>query len=161
MGMDINGRSGVVFPVEEAAGMIFKKAKKSQIATAVAAVESNWRHDDKSGLDSVKDRASLASWLIDVSKRLISKDGEYIDSLALTDLLEILVESLDIPLPMFFFEYWAHQRLNGYEVPIRTPCVVFHDEKLFETKMTAEGKKLAALLGLKKIERVTWTSMSV
>ena len=76
-------------------------------------------------------------------------------------LFEIICENLKIELPAFKFDYWTRSRVSGWEVPVNTPCIVFSNDGLFETKMTKEGKRLAALLGVKKIESSSWTFMSV
>lgn len=161
MGMDIYSNSGVVVPVSEAAAAIFRKAKKEDVLKAVESVRANWDISDKSGLEVVQDAGSLADWVALVAERLVDKEGEYLDSLALVNLFEIICENLGIELPLFEFDYWTRARISGWEVPTNTPCVVFSSDGLFETKMTKEGKRLAAILGTKEIESSTWTIMSV
>lgn len=164
MGMDIYSNSGVVFPVEDAAPAIFSKAKKNQIAQAVEAIKSKWNYNDKSGLDDVKDPDALIGWVVETANKFgqvaNSQDG-YIDSLALVSLFDILCDSFGIKLPSFSFEYWTRSRISGWEVPTNTPCIVFDNDGLFETKPTKEGKKLAKMLGQESIESTTWTIMSV
>jgi hypothetical protein len=161
MGMDIYSNSGVVLPVADAAAAIFRKADKEQVLRAVEEVKAKWDMTDKSGLDGINDAHSLVAWVAEVAERLVNKEGEYIDSLALVNLFEILCESLEIELPLFEFDYWTRSRISGWEVPTNTPCIVFSSDGLFETKMSKEGKRLAAILGTKKIESSTWTIMSV
>lgn len=161
MGMDIYSQSGVVVPVSEVSASLFHKAKGEEVLAAAEAVKNRWEVDDKSGIEGVKDADSLIAWVSDVAERLVNKDGEYIDSLALVSLFDIICENLGVELPSFEFDYWTRSRINGWEVPTNTPCIVFSNDGLFETKMTKEGKRLAALLGTKKIESSTWTIMSV
>lgn len=161
MGMDIISSSGVVVPVDEAAPSIFGKAKKDQVAKAVDAVRSGWNMAEKFSVDGVKDANTLARWVSETAASLVDKEGEYIDSLALVELFSILCESLGIDLPSFEFDYWTRSRISGWEVPTGVPCIVFHSNGLFETKMTKEGKRLAKILGTKEIQSSTWTIMSV
>ena len=161
MGMDIYSSTGVVVPLEEAAPAIFRKIKKGQIPAAVEAVHGQWKCADREGLDDVKDLGSLCCWLVEVANRLANKEEGYIDSLALTELFDILCAAFGVELPPFEFDYWTRSRISGWSVPIGTPCVVFGAEGLFETKMTKEGKKLAKALGRSEIETTTWTIMSV
>ena len=161
MGMDIYSYSGVVAPVSEVASSLFHKAKNEEVVAVAEAVKIRWEVEDKSGIDGVVDAGSLVAWISDVAERLVDKKGEYIDSIALLSLFEIICENLKIELPAFKFDYWTRSRVSGWEVPVNTPCIVFSNDGLFETKMTKEGKRLAALLGVKKIESSSWTFMSV
>lgn len=161
MGMDIYSNSGVVVPVSEAAGAIFRKAKKQEVLAAAEAVRNAWEVSDKSGLEGVEDFQSLSAWVTEVAERLSNKDEGYTDSLALTSLFDIICEAVGVELPPFEFDYWTRSRISGWEVPINTPCIVFSDRGLFEKKMTKEGKRLAGLLGARQIESSTWTVMSV
>lgn len=160
MGMDIYSNSGVVFSLKDALPSIFRKVKKSEVKLVVQILRERWNAEDKGGLDGVKDKESLSSWMCSVADGLV-KDGEYMDSLAFEDLFQIVVEAIGISLPAYSFDYWTRGRINGWDVPIGTPCIVFDVSELFETKMTKEGKRLAALLGTKEIQQSTWTIMSV
>jgi hypothetical protein len=161
MGMDIYSSSGVVLPLEEALLAILSKAKKPGVLKAVQAVQSQWKSDDKKGVEEVKDKESLASWLLSVAEGLVNKEGEYMDSLALQDVFQIVTDSLGISLPAYEFDYWSRGRISGWDVPLGVPCIVFGVHGLFEKRMTKEGKRLAALLGRGEIEESTWTVMSV
>lgn len=161
MGMDIISSSGVVVSVEEAAAAIFGKAKKDAVLKAVEDVRAKWSLAEKFPTENVPDAASLVGWISEAASGLVDKEGGYIDSLALVDLFNVLCESLGVDLPSYEFDYWTHSRISGWEVPIDTPCIVFSNDGLFETKMTKEGKRLAKLLGTKQIQSTTWTIMSV
>lgn len=161
MGMDIYSNSGVVVPLSDATPSIFRKAKKENILKAADAVRAVWEVSDKTGLESVEDLSSLTAWVVGVAERLTNKEEGYIDSVALTNLFDILCEQLGVELPSFEFDYWTRSRISGWEVPTNTPCIVFSDSGLFEKKMTKEGKRLASILGTKEIESSTWTVMSV
>jgi len=161
MGMDINSSSGVVLPLEDAAPRIFGGSDDSDILKTAESVKDGWKHGGIEGLENVRDSASLSSWLCEVAERMTNKEEGYIDSMALADLFEMFAKPLNIDLPPFYFDYWTRSRINGWEVPIDVPCIVFYEEGLFETKMTKDGKRLAKSLGLKKIELSTWTTMSV
>jgi hypothetical protein len=162
MGMDIYSSSGVVFSLEDALPAVLRKSKKTDIANAVESVKSKWKFDGKkNGLVHIKDKATLQDWIISVAGELVDKNGEYMDSLALQDLFEIVMESLGIELPAYSFDYWSRGRINGWDVPLETPCIIFESHGLFEKKMTKAGKRLANLLGMKEVEESTWTIMSV
>jgi hypothetical protein len=161
MGMDVYSSSGVVLSLEDALPAILRKSKKQDVTRAVEAVKGQWKIEKKNGLEDVKDRATMCSWLLSVAEGLVDKDGEYMDSLAFQDLFQIVTETLKIDLPAYSFDYWARGRINGWEVPLETPCIVFGSDGLFEKRMTKEGKRLAALLGVREVEEITWTIMSV
>lgn len=161
MGMDIISSSGVVVRVEEAVSAIFGRAKKADVAKAVEAVKARWSLAEKFAMGDVSDANSLVTWISETAAGLVDKEGGYIDSLALIDLFSVLCESLGVDLPSYEFDYWTHARISGWEVPIGTPCIVFLNDGLFETKMTKEGKRLAKMLGTKEIQPTTWTVMSV
>lgn len=161
MGMDIYSSSGVVIQVDEAVPAILRKVKKAQIPAVVEAIGSKWKFDDKSGLDEVKNLESLVAWIVAAAEKMVDKEGGYLDSIALTDLFEVVCGAVGIELPSFSFDYWTHSRISGWEVPTNTPCMVFSDDGLFETKMSKEGKRLAGILGRSEVESTTWTVMSV
>jgi hypothetical protein len=161
MGIDIYSSSGVVVPLEDALPAILRKSKKADVLKAVEAVQAQWRIADKKGVEGVRDKSSLASWLLSVAEGLVDREGEFMDSLAFQDLFQIVVESLGIPLPPYEFDYWTRGRIEGWEVPLDSPCIVFRSGGLFEKRMTKEGKRLASLLGRGEVEESTWTVMSV
>lgn len=163
MGMDIYSKSGVVFTVEDISSMLFGKLDNSSVEKVVGDLNSNWSENwgDKSGLDEVKDSASLSNWLCSFASSLVRDD--YLDEINLAQVWDVITQSMDIAdqLPMATFDYWTHSRISGWEVPTEVPCVVFEESGLFETKMTSAGKKFAKLIGQKTIGLTTWTIMSV
>lgn len=163
MGMDIYSKTGVVFTVEDISSMLFGKLENSEVGKVVEDLKANWNEDwgDKGGLDEVKDASSLSNWLCSFASSLVR--DEYLDETSLGQVWGVITESMDIAdqLPMVTFDYWTRSRISGWEVPTEVPCIVFEESGLFETKMTAAGKKFAKLIGQKKIEITTWTIMSV
>lgn len=175
MGMDIYSKSGVVFPAEELAAHLFGKLTKPKVAAAVTelreifaaskndAGEPHFPNAEQS-LDGVKVGGDIAEWLNNLMRETLTDSyGDYYfsDDEILHKTWSIFVSTANLDLPPVTFEYWSKPRLNGWEVPADTPCVVFEPDNLFETKMTKEGKKLAKLLKVSEISQTTWTIMSV
>lgn len=104
-----------------------------------------------------KDKYSLAEGLVD----LISMDEGYEgDREHNTKLLQIFCEHVGVDLddlPECNFRSFDNLRESGFDVEADVIYLMFETYGLFETKMTAEGKKLAKVLGQKSIEETTWT----
>ena len=104
-----------------------------------------------------KDRHSLAEGLVD----LISMDEGYEgDREHNTKLLTIFCEHVGVDLdnlPECNFRSFDNLREAGWDVEADVVYLMFEPYGLFETKMTAEGKKLAKVLGQKSITETTWT----
>lgn len=175
MGMDIYSKSGVVFPAEELAAHLFGKLTKPKVAAAVAelrkifaASKNNegvaYFPESEKALDSIKLGGDIAEWFNNLLRETLTDSyGDYYfsDDDILNKTWDVFVAATGLDLPAVTFEYWSKPRLNGWDVPADTPCVVFEPDNLFETKMTKEGKKLAKLLKLTEISQTTWTIMSV
>ena len=146
--------TGVVFTVEDIASNLFGKLKKNDLAKVIEALK-----DKEFKIEDVKDSNDLVAWVVSFANELVEDD--YIQSEKLEPVFDIITSALGINLPNYSFDYWNASRINGWEVPTETPCIVFTDSDLFETKMTAKGKKLAALLKMKSISQTIWTVMSV
>lgn len=172
MGMDIYSEHGVVFTVGELCIRMFGKMKKGFVALAVEGINEYLctKNKDKefdgplTTLKTIKTAPELVDWFVQFCESQV--ETEYGEGYFSTDehmsaIFDKLCEIAEIDLPPATFEYWTRCRLNGYDVPIEEPCIVINDEKLFETKMTDAGKRVAKLLGLRKIESTTWTIMSV
>lgn len=173
MGMDIYAEHGVVFEVGDLAPQLFGKFKKPLVAEIRETIKSFLTEHNKdhmfagplARLAGVKTGHQLGEWYAnfcedqlvgeDVHDRYFSTDTHM---LALWD---AICAAAGLEMPPVGFRYWTRGRLNGWDVPIDVPCIVFDDETLFETKMTSAGKKLAKMLGLKELTAVTWTEMSV
>ena len=104
-----------------------------------------------------KDKYSLVEGLVD----LISMDEGYEgDREHNTKLLTIFCEHVGVDLddlPECNFRSFDNLREAGWDVEADVVYIMFEPSGLFETKMTAEGKKLAKVLGQKSIEETTWT----
>lgn len=104
-----------------------------------------------------KDKYYLAEGLVD----LISMDEGYEDDRERnTKILKIFCEHVSIDLdnlPECNFRSFENSRESGWDVETDVVYLMFESSGLFETKMTAEGKKLAKVLGQKSIIETTWT----
>lgn len=90
----------------------------------------------------------------------MSEEGCEDDRERNTKLLTIFCENVDIDLdnlPECNFRSFDNLRESGFDVEADVIYIMFESYGLFETKMTAEGKKLAKVLGQKSIEETTWT----
>jgi len=65
--------------------------------------------------------------------------------------------NMDADLVNFELRSFDNNREVGYDVDTDTIYLMFDSHRLFETKMTKEGKDLAKTLGLKEITETTWT----
>ena len=77
-----------------------------------------------------------------------------------TQILKIFCENVGIDLdslPECNFRSFESSRESGWDVETDVVYLMFESAGLFETRMTAEGKKLAKVLGQKSIEETTWT----
>lgn len=173
MGMDIYTGHGVVFTAEEILPKLFGKLGKGATSNLLEAIQAAFTAREQEqfpesfkALDSVKTGAEFAQWFIGLMEEgLVDSYGDryYSDESFLQTVWSLAEQeaAIDHILPTVSFEYWSNGRLNGFDVPVDTPCLVFADDDLFETKMTEEGKKLAKLLKMKRIVSTTWTVMSV
>lgn len=173
MGMDIYSEHGVVFEVSDLVLRLFGRFKKPLVAEIKEKVKSFLTIHNKdhmfdgplAKLAGVKTGQHLGEWYAnfcedqlvgeDVHDRYFSTDEHMLS------VWDDICEAAGLELPSVNFRYWTRGRLNGWDVPIDVPCIVFDDETLFETKMTSAGKKLAKVLGLKELSSVTWTELSV
>lgn len=172
MGMDIYSEHGVVLEVSEICNRLFGGVKKKQFKTMCEAlaqylVEHN---ADKqfdgaiTTLPTIKDGKEFGDWFTKFCEDQLESD--YGDAYFATEehmskLWNIALDVLGVDFPAVTFHYWTRSRLNGWDVPIDTPCIVIDDTDLFETRMTSRGKRVAKLLGVDEITSTTWTIMSV
>ena len=159
MGMDIYSNSGVVLPVSEVSGTLFGGIQ--DVSKIVKALEKSWKDEwGKIELENVKSGEELAAWFTSLADSLVRDD--YLDDSVLTEVWDVITKKSGLAkkLPHASFDYWTHSRISGWEVPTEVPCVIFHEDGLFETKPTREGRKLSKLLG-QEIQLTTWTVMSV
>ena len=161
MGVDIYTSSGILFPIEEAVGRFFK-VKKSEIASVIEEITPQIPEEKKEfaeTLKNVKTSEELGSWFCGLVNAFIN--DEYIGYS--DDLARIFDSVLDhtkfAGLPETSLDYFTSGRYSGYDVPIETPCVIFNDNGLFETKLTKEGQAVAKKMGM-KIAQTTWTVYS-
>lgn len=90
----------------------------------------------------------------------MSEEGYEDDREHNTKLLTIFCEHIGIDLddlPECNFRFFESSRESGWDVETDVVYLMFEPHGLFETKMTAEGKKLAKVLGQKSITETTWT----
>jgi hypothetical protein len=159
MGMDVHSESGIVFPVEDIVPTIFNKFNKEQIEKAINSLAKNYKDDwptSKENLEKIKQAKELTDWFLDG----FNVDDENIESYYLEQIWNIIIKATKTKLPDASFHYWTSGRLSDWNVPLETPCIVFNDQGLFVTKMSAKGKKLAQALEVKEIESATWTTLS-
>lgn len=172
MGMDIYSEHGVVLEVSEMCYRLFGKIKKKSlklVCEALAKYLENNNNDKQflgplTTLPTVKTGKEFADWFAKFCESQLEEDyGEsyFATEEHMSKLWNITLETLGVNFPAVTFHYWTRSRLNGWEVPIDTPCIVIDDTDLFETRMTAEGKRVAKMLGTNEINSTTWTIMSV
>lgn len=152
MGTDIYTSSGILFSLEEAVDKFFKLKKKD----ISAFVENN--KTEFENLTAVKKIDDLKQWFINLANSKISED--YISDTATLERVWEQIVSTKFQLPTVSFEYFSSNRINGYDVPTQTICVVFSDSGLFEKKLTKEGKRVARVMGIKDLQSTTWTVYS-
>ena len=105
-----------------------------------------------------KDKYHLAEGLVDLIS--MSDEGYEDDRERNTKILTIFCEHVGIDLdslPECNFRSFESSRESGWDVEAYVLYLMFEPSGLFETKMTAEGRKLAKVLGKKSIEETTWT----
>lgn len=165
MGMDISSESGIVFEINEVVPHIFDSFTDSQVKSAVTRLKKKYEKSwptSKENLEKVSTAEELCNWFLE---GIVVKERDYdddsFDTYNIGDIWEHIMTATKSKLPDASFEYWTSSRISDYEVPIEVPCIVFEEYGMFETKMTAKGKKLAAALGVKTIQTSTWTVMSV
>jgi hypothetical protein len=173
MGMDIYSEHGVVFEVSDLALRLFGNFKKTLVAEIKEKLKTFLTEINKDNvfdgpiavLARVKTGQNLGEWFANFCEdQLVGEDVNdryfrtYEHMLCVWD---EICGAAGLNMPTASFRYWNRGRLNGWDVPIDVPCIVFDDESLFETKMTAAGKRLAKLLKLKELTSVTWTELSV
>jgi hypothetical protein len=173
MGMDIYAEHGVVFEVGDLALRLFGKFKKPIVAQIKELLKSFLTTHNKdhmfdgslAKLLAVKTGLQLGEWYANFCEDQIEGENDderyFCTDEHMLRVWDEICGAAGLGLPSVSFRYWTRGRLNGWDVPIDVPCIVFADDDLFETKMTSEGKKLAKTLGLKELTAVTWTEMSV
>jgi hypothetical protein len=161
MGTDIYVGSGILFSIDDAVDLFFKGFNKKKISLLVSElksiIENKEEHDF---INDIEDIYELKSWFVSFCQKQVN--NEYVSEQSLLiNIWNVIVEKTKFKnLPEISFEYFTSSRYSGYEVPIETVCVVFNDTDLFETKMSKKGEAVAKAMGLKKIEKTTWTVYS-
>lgn len=161
MGMDIYSQQGIVFTAAEILPRVFD-FKKTQLPGILEKIKEIFpeNEEERSNVAAITDSKGFVEWFEGLIAR--SHNGEYYeDTGTLERVWGAAVDELGLDLPSVNFEWWDSRRLQGYEVPIQEHCIVFDDGEIFETKMTAYGKKVAKILGEKNLRSSTWTIMSV
>ena len=161
MGMDVYSESGIVCEIDDVLP-IFESFTETQVKNAVDRLtkkhDKNWP-TNKDDLKNVSTNKELYDWF--VSGVVIDEESEEgFDCYHMGQIWDQIMSATKSKLPPAQFNYWTSSRLSDYEVPIETPCIVFHEHGLFVTKMSAKGKKLAAALGKEEITSSTWTVLS-
>lgn len=164
MGVDIYIDSGILFTLEDAVNKFFKGLNKKNIAEIVDSCSDIVKDEnDLHFLKSIANIEDLKSWFIGSAQKLAdeSEYPGYFDEEFLSLIWNRIIDKTKFTnLPQVRFKYFKSNRYSGYDVPTNTVCVVFDDSGLFENKMSTQGKAVAKLMGLKSIEKTTWTVYS-
>ena len=175
MGVDIYSQTGVVLTIDEAVMRMIPAMKTAEIkklfchieAAAADALAGMPDHEFVANMQRrlacLRTTKELRAWFVDLTHAFTNgEDGHVANSDILADiLLTIMGPKMATALPDFVFEYFKSGRYSGWDVPLGVPCIVFSAVGLFEEKMTAAGRKLAARLGIKSLSSTTWTVFSV
>jgi hypothetical protein len=147
MGMDVCSESGIVFRATEILPKLFNKINKQQL-------ENVGKKILETGLDQpkLKNGKDLVKWFVD--------NGQTEDNETINSILEFCIAELGLDLPLVEFRMWESSRMSGWQVPAGELCVVFNHHKIFETKLTPYGQKVAKQLGQKSLDLSTWTWVS-
>lgn len=161
MGADIYADSGVLFTIDEAVNKFFKGLNKKSIADIIESCNSIITDENELHfLKNIANTDDLKSWFISFAQKLVDDEGQLDSDILSVIFYRVIDKTKFTDLPIARFEYFTSNRYSGYDVPTNTICLILDDAGLFETKMTTEGKLIAKLMGLKKIEKTTWTVYS-
>jgi hypothetical protein len=169
LGVDIYIDSGILFTLEDAVNKFFKGLNKKSIAEIVDSCSDIVKDEnDLHFLKSIANTEDLKSWFIGSAQKLADESehpGYFNGVLTHEEFLSliwhrVIDKTKFTNLPQVRFKYFKSNRYSGYDVPANTICVVFDDSGLFENKMSTQGKAVAKLMGLKSIEKTTWTVYS-
>lgn len=182
---DMSSGSGVVIELREFLNIICGKSKADVVnvclehyEAAAAAAESDagqWREylrkafeplsdlNKKMKLDDVRDavascadiRGEVGKYNVRHGEMNIENNDKLLDLLAC--IMAVCPKADNLP-PIESISIWASERLNGWEVPIGVPCVVFNDDEVFERVLNPCGKAVKKLFG--SCESISWTEVS-
>jgi hypothetical protein len=161
MGVDIYADSGILFTIDDAVSRFFKGLNKKSITEIIDSCTSIITDEnDLHFLKSISNTDDLKSWFISFAQKLVDDEGCLDEDFLSIVYYRIIDKTKFKDLPAVRFKYFKSNRYSGYDVPANTICLVIDDTGLFETKMTAQGKLVAKLMGFKNIEKTTWTVYS-
>lgn len=157
MGSDIYTESAVAIKLEDFLNR--KELKKKSVRNDI--VDELIKTGFISVVDHRKMRESVSNFIEYFTANMSMQDGYEDDREHNDKALRVFCNhtgiNMDADLVNFELRSFDNNREVGYDVDTDTIYLMFDSHRLFETKMTKEGKDLAKTLGLKEITETTWT----